>query len=290
MLSDGKYLRRLIVSAVFLAVALVLRMFFSFYIPLFGEAGMRVNIAGIFSDMPAILFGPVLGGLTSGAADVLGFMLRPTGAFIPLMTVVAVAGGILRGALWLFLRNRCVKKMRICVGIFAAVMLIFGAANILMINADGLNSDFFENGECSENLFLISRWLVERSENVSNPPEMLASMITTVTRGPVGASFFGLLLLVLDIVISALLKKSGMEYSSVMPLLLAMLISTWFSNSINTVLLIYFQIPSWRLLPFVVVWLPRIIQATIVTTVSAYFVALLLGACKKQPTVKDLMA
>ncbi|HBM81036.1 MAG TPA: ECF transporter S component, partial [Clostridiaceae bacterium] len=47
--------------------------------------------------MPAILFGPLYGGIASGILDVLGYMLKPDGAYIPWLTVTAIAGGIITG-------------------------------------------------------------------------------------------------------------------------------------------------------------------------------------------------
>jgi len=288
------HLRRLVVSAVFLAVALTLRVFFSFYIPLFGEAGMRIGVHSIFSIMPAVLFGPLFGGITSGLSDVLGFMLRPSGTYLPLMTVIAVGGGVVRGALWLFLRKRDARKLRIVVGVFAISMIIFGAANWLMLRLSGVGAGFYcdlggcEVGDTSD-MYFIARWLVERTMAVSDPTAMLTSMITVVTIGPIGAGFFGLLLLILDLILSEKLSKEHYEHGSIMPLLLAMLIGAWFVNTLNTIVLREMMIVSWQLLPFAVVWLPRIIEATISTTVYTYFVAFLMGVCKRQRTMKPLI-
>ena len=199
----SKHLRRLTVAAVFLAIALVLRTFFAFYVPLFGETGMRVGISGIFSIMPSVLFGPFFGGLTSGLSDLLGFMLRPSGTYIPLMTVVVAGGGAIRGGLWLLLRKRDPAKLRIVAVGLAVIMLGFGAANHAMLRADGVTSDFYaafeDSGEiCTDDMFFISRWLVQRTQNVSDPPGMLSSMITTVVWGSIGAGLFFLALLGID--------------------------------------------------------------------------------------------
>ena len=291
------YLRRLVVSSVFLAIALVLRMFFSFYMPLFGEAGMRVGISGIFVVMPAILFGPLFGGLTSGLMDILGFMMRPVGNYLPLMGVVVTLGGVIRGAMWLILRGRAPGKLRIIVLMLAVSMLVFGFANMFMLRASGVNVDFYENIAATgaeidtSNMFFIARWLIARTQDVSNPSGMLSSMITTVTMGPIGAAAFGFVLAGIDFFISSKLRKelSNNENTSIMPLLLAMLTGSWFVNTLNTVILREMLITSWQLIPFAVVWLPRIIETTISTTVYAFFVALLLNVCKRQRAIQQLM-
>lgn len=51
--------RRITISAVFLSLSLVLKTTLTFDLPLFGQNGMRIGISGIFSILPALLFGPV---------------------------------------------------------------------------------------------------------------------------------------------------------------------------------------------------------------------------------------
>ena len=254
---------------------------------------MRVGVAGIFSMMPSILFGPLFGGLASGLMDLLGFMLRPSGAFIPLLTVVAAVGGAVRGGMWFVLRGRNPRVMRIIVGALAVILLAFGFCNWLMLRADGVNAMFYyfvgDGDVDTSGMFYISRWLITRTLVAADPGGMLATMVTTVTAGPMGAGAFGLLMVVLDLLISAKLSEGKYDYKSVMPLLLAMLIGSWLVSSINTVVLMYTAFPAWQLLPFVVVWLPRIIQTTITTTVYAYFIAVLLEICKKQPALRQLI-
>ncbi len=119
-------MRRIIISAVLLSVALATKSMFSFYIPLFGENGMQVGISGIFSIMPSILFGPVYGALTSGLSDLLGYVIKPTGAYLPLMTIIMAGGGFLRGVLWNILRQRSTKGTRVFVIAASALMLAVG--------------------------------------------------------------------------------------------------------------------------------------------------------------------
>lgn len=254
---------------------------------------MRVGIAGIFSMMPSILFGPFFGGITGGLMDVLGFMIRPTGSYLPLMTVTAIGGGVIRGGLWLLLRKRDAEKMRLIVGILAAAMIVFGASNWFMLRASGVTVGFYDYiggcDYCTEDMFFIARWLITRTQDVSNPGAMLSEMITTVTLGPIGAGAFGILLVIIDMFLSAKLTDTPYWQSSIMPLLLAMLIGSWTVTTLNTVILREMLLTSWQLLPFTVVWLPRIIQTTITTTVYAYFVAVLLGVCMQQRNLKVLI-
>jgi len=320
-------LRRLIVTAVFLSIYLIVRQVSSFYIPLFGETGMRVGVDTIFSLMPAFLFGPVWGAISTGTGDVLGFMMRPMGAYLPLMTVIAISRGFLCGLLWLWLRNINPVKIRNVVLCVAGFLIAFGIVNRLMLSADGITPAFFYNLAGREvdtsGMYFISQWLVVRTAGVSDPAGMLSEMITTVTWGLVGAGLFALVLFAIDLLLSTMLKNDDRELSyaqeenapyleaegcseqvpeaegcdeqatlarkklpsrginSIMPLLIAVLVSAWWQNSLNTILLRETIIPAWQLLPLVVVWLPRIISATVFAIIHSYGIAILLGVFKR---------
>lgn len=57
----------------FLALAVITATFISIDIPLFGVKGVELNPAGIFTTFPAILFGPLYGGLVAGLTDLIAF-------------------------------------------------------------------------------------------------------------------------------------------------------------------------------------------------------------------------
>ena len=283
-------------SALFIAVALVLRTFTTFYIPLFGYgSGMRIGIHGIFSMMPAILFGPIFGGITSGLTDLFGFMIRPSGPFLPLMTLIVTIGGVVRGGLWLLLRNRNPIATRAVVAVFAVGMLLLGFISRDMLNSDGITPQLFDNVYAgtgridTSEMSTISRWLVIRTQDVANPSNTLSTMITVVTTAPVAVAALGLLLLGIDLVIAWVRKKNGEEQSSIMPILIAMLTSSIMVSTLNTILLSRTVFTSWQLMPFVVVWLPRVIQTIVTTTLYAYFVSFFLSICRNQPTLKQLI-
>lgn len=91
--------RALVTSSVLIALALVAAQF-SVLVYFGGAGGMRVGIVGIFTRTIAYLFGPVVGGIANTVNDLLGFMIRPMGPFIPLMTVTTALGGVMNGYLW----------------------------------------------------------------------------------------------------------------------------------------------------------------------------------------------
>ncbi len=115
---------RLSLSAAFLALALICKLFFSIPIPFFGAGGIRVGIGGIFTAFPAILFGPIYGGAVSALSDFLGAMIKPDGAYIPWLTLTAFAGGFVKGLLFrLILNPNLFRKLS---KILALVFLIMG--------------------------------------------------------------------------------------------------------------------------------------------------------------------
>lgn len=286
-------LRRIAISAIFLSIALVLKTAFTINIPLFGQNGMTVGISGIFSVMPAILFGPLYGAVVSGLSDLLGYILKPTGPYMPLMTITAMLGGFMRGALWLALRGKSSRAMRIAVAILAAVMLVFGLSSFFMLSTDGIDTAFYDGRDLEtvdkSAYSPIGAMLITRTIATSNPSGNLATYITSVTWGPTGIAILGLVLLLADLLISKkFLGKSQDGETNVTQLLIAMLISGLVVTTLNTLILREMLYSSWKLLPFGVIWIPRVIEEILANTVKAYFVAVLLGVFRRQPGLKKL--
>lgn len=240
-------IRRITISAVFLSISLILKTLFNFHIPIFGQNGMSIGISGIFSIMPSILFGPVYGAITSGLSDFLGYLMKPAGPYVPLLTLTAAAGGFIRGALWFLLRNRDSRKMQIIVAMLSLFMLISGVCNAVSLSEDD------------------------------------------VTKGLIGSAAFGIVLLVSDLLIS---KKflSNNHKGQIMQLLVAMIASGLLVTTFNTIVLRETVYTSWKLLPFTVVWLPRVIEEILVTTIKAYFVAILLNIFNRQQRIRALLS
>lgn len=131
---QSKHIRKIVQAGLLVALAIVVRNF-SYMIYFNGAAGMRIGFAGVFTRMSAILFGPLLGGLSSGLVDVIGYILKPEGAYIPLLTVTAVLGGIITGLLWKALKDINIERIkRVYLIIFISIGAI-GIANILVLSA-----------------------------------------------------------------------------------------------------------------------------------------------------------
>lgn len=60
-----------------------------------------------------------------------------------------------------------------------------------------------------------------------------------------------------------------------MAIFIAMLLSGLAVTTLNTIVLREILYPSWKLLPFFVVWLPRVLEEIVMGAVKAYLVSLL---------------
>ncbi len=78
-----KAVRTVTVLAMLAAIAIVLG-FFSIEI----GSVIRIGFSSIPNGLAAYLFGPVVGGIFAGTLDILKYLLKPTGAFFPPLTLV----------------------------------------------------------------------------------------------------------------------------------------------------------------------------------------------------------
>lgn len=266
---------------------------FSFYIPMFGQNGISIGISGIFSIMPSLLFGPVYGAVVSGLTDLLGYLLKPMGAYLPLMTLVAALGGFLRGALWRVLQNRDSRKMRIVIIIGSTILLLVGISNVLCLSADGISGNYYAQvaqGDIHpDQMHLISRMLITRTISTKDPAGNLATYITFVTTGVISSAVLGILLLLADYFISKKVLPSARS-RQIPQLLLAMIVSGLIVTTLNTVILRETIYATWKILPFSVVWIPRVAEEILGNTVKAYFVAMLLGIFNSNRNMRMLVS
>jgi len=200
------------------------------------------------------------------------------------MTLVVAVGGFIRGALWAILRNKDSKKMRIAVAVCSTFLLLVGICNIAFLSADGIDNGFYhvQNKNINtENMHLVSKMLIIRTIDTKDPSGNLATYITFVTAGVIGSAALGILLLAADFFMPKKFLHDARK-GQIPQLLIAMVGSGLIVTTLNTVVLRETIFTAWKVLPFIAIWIPRVIEEVLGNTVKAYFVALLLGIFRKQ--------
>lgn len=99
------------------SISALLGLFFSVQIGSF----FRFGFSFIPNQLMSYLFGPVIGGLTEGLADLLKFLLKPQGFYFPGYTLNAILSGIISG---IFLCKRPVSFYRILLSNIAIALFI----------------------------------------------------------------------------------------------------------------------------------------------------------------------
>lgn len=132
------HLLRITLTGVLISLGMVTKLATQIPIPVLGPGGMKIGFSGIFTALPAFLFGPIYGGIASAMSDLIGAIIKPDGAYIPWLTLTAFMGGCIKGLLWKFLIKAESRKTG---AVFLCVFLLigcFGTANFFSLHADGV--------------------------------------------------------------------------------------------------------------------------------------------------------
>ena len=89
-----KNLRTIVVTALLIAIAVVLG-FFSVQL----TENLKIGFSFIANELTAMLFGPVVGGIMGGVADIIKYLLKPTGPFFFGFTFNAILGAVIYGVM-----------------------------------------------------------------------------------------------------------------------------------------------------------------------------------------------
>ena len=231
-------LKRTIQTALIIAMALVLRQF-SYMVPMGGAGGLRISPSIFISRIPSVIFGPLYGAITSGLIDVIGLIIRPEGAFIPLLTVTAVCGGALAGFLWRFVDRIDIRTLKRCmISLFIALGIVGMSCHAFTI--------FFPHsyiGSFLTSLKKIGLWTV----------------------GFEVAAAGGLLLMLIEYLIGRRRNSDGMFIK----LFAAMFVANILVTTVNTFVLMAFT-PSLSVLGFWVFYVPRFIEEVISTILQCF--------------------
>ncbi|MEE0954510.1 MAG: folate family ECF transporter S component [Eubacterium sp.] len=89
---EFKNTRSLAVIAMFLALAVILG-FFAVQL----TESLKISFAFLANELTGMLFGPFVGLIEGGAADILKYIVKPTGPFFPGFTISGMLSGMIYG-------------------------------------------------------------------------------------------------------------------------------------------------------------------------------------------------
>lgn len=117
---------RTMVKAGFLvAISIVMTRFAYIMVPLAGVSALRISFGDLPLMLSGMIFGPLVGGLTGFAADLIGFLINPQGPYHPGFTLSSILWGVIPGLV--FYRQKGEKnyeKVYSYKNIFVAVLLV----------------------------------------------------------------------------------------------------------------------------------------------------------------------
>lgn len=91
--------RTLVMTSLLTGLSIVFTRFFYFMVPLAGMPALRLSFGESPIMVAGILFGPLVGGLSGLAADIIGVIINPQGGFFPGFTLSSILWGVIPGFL-----------------------------------------------------------------------------------------------------------------------------------------------------------------------------------------------
>ena len=108
------------------SMEIIFTRFLSFQTPI-----IRIGFGFIPIAFSAILFGPVIGGLTAAISDVIGMIVFPKGAYFPGFTLSAFLGGVVYG---LFLYRKQITILNVTISVLLITLLVDLGLNTLWLS------------------------------------------------------------------------------------------------------------------------------------------------------------
>ncbi len=251
--SFSKVNQKIVQTSLLIALALAVRSL-SIMIPFMGAPGMRISFAHIFSRMPAMLFGPFWGGLATGIVDILGFLIRPEGAYIPFLTLTQVLDGVIVGFVFKGIKNIEVKRIQTGMGLGFITLAIIGTVNLVI-------SKFYSQSSVSQAL------------------DSMGKRKDYLLLGLIAVAVIGLLLLFINFVLQKKFPDSEV-HKYYLKVALAFASAGIPVTILNTYILILF-ISSLSEIGFVVFLIPRLVEEIFLVATTSYITAFLLGIYDK---------
>lgn len=124
--SRSSNLRCMVTTALLIAVSMVIEML-TINLPF-----AKVNFAFIAVAAIGMLYGPSVAFFANGICDILGFIVNPTGSFLPVYTLIAMLQGLIYGIV--LYRNKDNAQINGSLGKLAATAAAARIIDVLLIN------------------------------------------------------------------------------------------------------------------------------------------------------------
>ncbi|NLX64485.1 MAG: hypothetical protein GX022_06920 [Clostridiaceae bacterium] len=247
--SISQIFRKIIQTSLLISLALAVRSL-SVMVTFMGAPGMRISFAQVFSRMPALLFGPFFGGLATGIVDVLGFLIRPEGAYIPFLTLTQIMDGVLTGIIFKEVKKAETKRIQTTMWFAFIIIGVIGLVNLVI-------SKIYPQS-------LIALAL-----------DSLGKRKDYLVLGLVAVSIIGLILLILNYAVKKRFPDSDV-HKYYLKLLLTFGLVGIPITIINTYILILF-IPGLSNIGFTLFLIPRLLEEILMTVIAGYITAFFLA-------------
>ncbi|MGH4137360.1 folate family ECF transporter S component [Clostridium sp.] len=241
--------RILVSTSVFIAIAVITRSM-GIMIPIGGAGAMRISFDGIFYILPGIIYGPIYGAFAAGITDILAYILKPMGPYIPLFTLTTMLSGFIPGLIWRYAKIVNSKKLvKHYISCFVTLGLIGIINNVVIF--------VFPKSNLGKLIFSLGK----KTQFIGIGLEVIA--------------LFGFVILF----INTLIKRNNSEnklYDNYIKMMLAIGLPTLVISSINTYFLVLF-VPGLSSIGFMVLWIPRIAESCLMVLIQSYIISLLLN-------------
>ena len=249
--------QKLSITGLLLAMAVIIALV---SIPIYvgGVAAVRISFAGIFNNTTAILFGPLFGGVARALQDMISHFVRPMGAFLWPITVVAFLRGAATGWMWLKVRNVRPKIYSVMYSVMFSAILAFGLINLFM-------QLVFPNSA------YVLALMPRQGEGVFRAAAYYISSLGLIAAGLIG--------LLPQFIVHRLTRKTNNTpfYDRFIKFLVAILVPGLIFNSINSVIIFLTAVsPAAFQRGFVYFWAPRFFEEIVTSTIMVYIMVVLM--------------
>ncbi|MBV7273807.1 folate family ECF transporter S component [Clostridium sp. PL3] len=240
----------LVTTAMCISISVVLRSF-SIMITAGGVLTMRVSFGAIFYILPGLLFGPLYGAAAGGIVDILGTIIMPMGAYIPVFTLTNILAGFLPALIWKKIKDVSIENLKKYYIIFFTLLTLIGIFNTLIITT------------------MHSSYLGKMLMFMGKKAQYLG--VGLILIGAIGFA----LLIINNIINRNNNSNYSYVYSNFFKLIISIGVSGILVSTMNTYFILTFT-PALAAKGFMVLWVPRIVETLVMTIINSYAIAVLL--------------